>query len=149
MTPLDPPMVHPGSPNARSTDPVESHQAADSISADASAASQAAVLAALESTLTPLADQEIARIVNRAERRFSDSRLRTARHELEEAGAVREVGTVKLAGSRSPSRTWEVVPAGERAATSHEDTVTDRDEPAAGGVGSEDWFLEEPKGWEL
>lgn len=102
------PTVFPGSPNARRTDPVESHEAADSITPDVTAASQAAVLNALGSVLYAVTDQEIAHLVNREQIRFSESRLRTARHELEEMGVVRHAGRSKPPGARTYSRTWEL-----------------------------------------
>ena len=50
-----------------------------------------------------LTDEEIAGYLKG---RFSPSRVRTARHELEEDGKVREAGFVKPAGRRTRMRTW-------------------------------------------
>lgn len=103
------PMVWPGSPNARESDPVESHQAADSVNVRKAEASQNAVLGALHSSLTPLTDTEIVHLVNREGKVFSESRIRTARKELEELRKVVQDGTIKPAGARTPHRTWRAV----------------------------------------
>lgn len=103
------PMVWPGSPNARADHPVESHQAADSITPKKAEASQRAVLEALRSSLTPLTDTEIVHLVNRERKLFSESRIRTARKELEEMGRVEQDGTIVPAGARTAHRTWRAV----------------------------------------
>lgn len=99
------PTVYPDSPRARRTDPLTSHEAADATSGSV-AASQAAVRDILASVMFPLTDTEIIRLVNREAHVFSESRLRTARHELVEAGVVTDAGTVKPEGARTRSTVW-------------------------------------------
>lgn len=90
------------SARARLTDPLTSHAAAD-LTEDKVAASQRAVLAILTEAMMPLTDEEI---VGYLKREFSPSRVRTARHELEEDGLVMCAGTVKPPGKRAACRTW-------------------------------------------
>lgn len=103
-----PPMVYPGSPNVRSTDPLTSHEAAD---LSDTAASQLEVMRILEHADRPLSDGEIYRehlaapVLNPWS--FSDSRLRTARHELVEAGSVVEAGEGRTSKGRR-CKTWAV-----------------------------------------
>lgn len=96
--------VWPDSPRARATDPLESHEAADATQGSV-AASQAAVLTVLEDALMPLMDEEIAGYLKG---RFSPSRVRTARHELEEDGRVVSTGSVRPPGRRTRCRVWTV-----------------------------------------
>lgn len=103
-----PPMVYPGSPNVRSTDPLTSHEAAD---LSDTAASQLEVMRILEHADRPLSDGEIYRehlaapVLNPWS--FSDSRLRTARHELVEDGRVVEAGEGRTSKGRR-CKTWAV-----------------------------------------
>lgn len=103
-----PPMVYPGSPNVRSTDPIESHEAADRTD---TAASQLEVMRILAQAGRPMSDGEIYRehlaapVLNPWS--FSDSRLRTARHELVEDGLVVEAGEGRTAKGRR-CKTWAV-----------------------------------------
>ncbi len=99
---MTPQTVWPDSPRARATDPTESHLAADATQGSV-AASQAAVLAILDDALLPLTDEELAGYLKG---RFSPSRVRTARHELEEDGRVVSTGTVKPPGRRTRCRVW-------------------------------------------
>lgn len=106
-----PPMVYPGSPNVRSTDPIESHEAADRTDV---AGSQQEVLRILQGAGRPLGDGEIYRthILNPGplDVVWSEARLRTARHELVEAGMVVDAGVgVTRAGRRC--RVWAAVSA--------------------------------------
>jgi hypothetical protein len=93
-------------PRARATDPTTSHTAADTTE-NRVAASQYAVARILEDAGKPLTDTQIA-IKARWDYgyRFSDSRLRTARHELVESGHVKDVGTTKPDGHRSHMILW-------------------------------------------
>lgn len=93
-------------PRVRKTDPLPSHEAADA-TAGSVAASQVAVLDVLATALMPVTDAEI---VGYLKGRFSPSRIRSARHELEEQGRVRCAGVVKPPGHRTRCRTWEVTP---------------------------------------
>ena len=98
-----PPMVYPGSPNVRSTDPLTSHEAAD--------LSELEVMRILEHADRPLSDGEIYRehlaapVLNPWS--FSDSRLRTARHELEVEGRVVAAGEGRTSKGRR-CKTWTV-----------------------------------------
>lgn len=99
------PMVWPESPNARRTDPVTSHEAADLTD---TARSRAAVLTILRAASKPLSDEEI----DRAHRTltltpFTPSRMRTARHELVERGSVVAVGVTRSATGRKTT-TWSL-----------------------------------------
>jgi len=101
-------MVFPGSPNVRSTDPLTSHEAADLTD---TAASQLEVMRILEHADRPLSDGEIYRehlaapVLNPWS--FSDSRLRTARHELVVDGFVVEAGEGRTSKGRR-CKTWAV-----------------------------------------
>lgn len=103
-----PPMVYPGSPNVRSTDHLTSHEAADLTD---TAASQLEVMRILEHADRPLSDGEIYRehlaapVLNPWS--FSDSRLRTARHELVVDGFVVEAGEGRTSKGRR-CKTWAV-----------------------------------------
>ncbi len=92
----------------RRTDPLTSHAAGD-VTEGKVAASQHAVARILEDANEPLTDEQIA---TKARwdygMRFSESRLRTARHELVEQGVVIDVGTVKPAGHRSRMTVWKI-----------------------------------------
>jgi hypothetical protein len=104
--------IWPGdSPRARTTDRLTSHEAADA-TAPHIAASQAAVRHVLSSAplagAIPLTDVEIARYAAELGYRFSDSRLRTARRELEDMGIVESAGTVKPSGSRTRFTVWKL-----------------------------------------
>lgn len=113
MTELPPPMLwDDDEPRARRTDPVTSHEAADSTQSKA-AASRDFVLYLLRD-LGPMADHELvdaADLLNARlpeTPRFSPSRLRTARHELTEAGKVTDLGIFRLTVSRRRAQVWGV-----------------------------------------
>lgn len=93
----------------RRTDPITSHAAAD-LTEGKVAASQHAVARILEDAHEALTDEQIARNVRLrfGKNSFSESRLRTARHELVEQGVVIDVGTVKPAGHRSRMTVWKI-----------------------------------------
>jgi hypothetical protein len=95
------------SPRARLFDPVESHEAADA-STTSVAASQAAVLAVLEFGIA-LTDKQIVVEIRRTGQRFSDSRVRSARSELERDGRVHKAGRVKQDGVHAS--VWRIGPA--------------------------------------
>lgn len=78
------PMVWPGSPMVHKSDPIESHLAADSISAEGVRDSQTHVLLDLRGHGRSAAWE----IERRADGRWSPSRIRTALAELEESGLV-------------------------------------------------------------
>lgn len=102
------PIVYPGSPNVRSTDPLTSHEAAD---LSDTAASQLEVMRILAHADRPLSDGEIYRehlaapVLNPWS--FSDSRLRTARHELVVEGRVVAAGEGRTSKGRR-CKTWAV-----------------------------------------
>jgi hypothetical protein len=99
------PMVWPDAPNARRTDPETSHAAADS---NDTAGSRLAVRAVLEGTKKPLADFQIHQAHRLYFRNpYTESRLRTARHELAEAGEVVADGTTRTPTGRR-STTWRL-----------------------------------------
>lgn len=93
------------SARTRRSDPVTSHEAADS---NDTAGSRAEVLRLL-TTLGPLADHELV-----AAHDFNDTahytpqRLRTARHELTENGLVVETGYYHLTNTRRRAKVWEL-----------------------------------------
>lgn len=92
------PMVYPGSANTRRSDPLTSHEAADSVDEAASCAEVRRLLAAHG----PLTDEEIAwkHAAPLPRPMFSQSRLRTARSELKEAGVVIEAGEGRTRSGR-------------------------------------------------
>ncbi len=98
-------------PRVRLTDPIPSHEAADSTE-NVKRDSQLFVLDLLF-LHGPLADHEILTKaedeykVAPAQRRYSPSRLRTARHELVESGEVREAGFYRLTPARRRAVVWE------------------------------------------
>lgn len=98
-----------GGPRARRTDPEESHLAADTSNL---AESQDAVLEALATG--PRTDGDIVRhhydmSLFFGGPKFSDSRLRTARHELVEAGLVENSGIPGSTPSGRKCATWQKV----------------------------------------
>jgi len=95
------------SPNARLSDPTESHEAAGSISVGHKAASQAIILHILRDAGCPLTDEEIGEEAVWFGT-WSPSRLRTARAELVEQGLVRKVGTTLPEGHRTHCALWDV-----------------------------------------
>ena len=88
---------------ARTSDPSTSHEAAMSVSG---AESQRAVYAALCGVDFGLADFELEQ---RLAGRFSPERIRTARHELTEAGRVEFTGVYRMTRSRRRARVWSAV----------------------------------------
>lgn len=102
--------------NTRTTDPDTSLAAA--LGAD-TAGSQLAVLRVLNVTRTPIADREIHASILTSPQSFSrgiqytDSRIRTARKELETLGYVEEVeGVLVQTSLRGRGRTWKITTAG-------------------------------------
>lgn len=100
------------SPNARLTDPITSHEAADSVQSKA-AQSRDFVLYLLRD-IGPASDHELvdaADLLNARlpeTPRFSPSRLRTARHELARDGVVTDTGYFHLTGSGRRAQVWQV-----------------------------------------
>ncbi len=106
-------------PVARSTDPLTSFLAGDSISQERRELSEEAVLWALEHG--PLTDEQIEDKV-RATARYQDAwvpgspRLRTARSQLVKTGQVESSGLKRRTRSGSSATAWQLVsPSGERA----------------------------------
>lgn len=98
-------LIFDDSPRARRSDPQTSHEAADT---NDTARSRAAVLAVLNGSERPLADFEIESVHRTFTRTpFTPSRLRTARHELEEDGVVIPVGTTRTPTGRRAT-TWAI-----------------------------------------
>lgn len=98
-----PPMIFPDdSARVRASDPVTSHEAADSNDV---AESQLQVLATL-AKVGPLADHEIHEWLTHVGILFSPSRVRTARHELLEAGLVEDTGMFHLTPARRRTKVW-------------------------------------------
>jgi hypothetical protein len=90
---------------SRTTDPITSHEAAESVSG---AESQRAVLAALQAVDFGLADFELeARLFGR----FSPERIRTARKELERQGRVEFTGVYRMTRARRRAQVWGAVDA--------------------------------------
>lgn len=99
-----------GGPRARLTDPDTSHLAAEAADLEGS---QAVVHAVLEyAGPDGLTDEEIAEGARQAQflavagRRYSDSRLRTARAELVERGVVVDAGHVRPTAFGHEARVW-------------------------------------------
>ena len=99
-------------PNVRRTDPISSHEAADSVQSKA-AQSRDFVLYLLRD-IGPASDHELvdaADLLNARlpeTPRFSPSRLRTARHELARDGVVTDTGYFHLTGSGRRAQVWQV-----------------------------------------
>lgn len=98
-------------PRARNTDPVESHQAAASVTKLTE--KQDAILALLKSRAGALSDPEIKAIYAQEEifmgwPEQSESGLRTRRAELVRKGLVQRAGTTVLSSGRRAA-TWEPV----------------------------------------
>lgn len=94
----------PGLPRARNTDPVESHEAAASVTNLTE--KQSAVLACLKGAGAPLTDHAIGERYERLREsagwpQQSESGLRTRRSELAAHGRVEKVGRGKLPSGRS------------------------------------------------
>lgn len=93
---------------ARRSDPLTSHEAADS---NNTAASRREVVEVLTWAACDLSDEAIVSaherrfLGGRVGVRFTPSRLRTARHELAEAGVVVEVGEARTRTGRR-CKTW-------------------------------------------
>jgi hypothetical protein len=87
----------------RRNDPITSHEAADSTSRPL-ADSQLFAWVML-ATFGPLADHEL---IVKSSGKWSDSRLRTARHELTEAGTVIDTGIYRLTPSGRRAKVWQV-----------------------------------------
>lgn len=103
--------------DTRRTDPTTSHEARDGVSEQALAESQAEVIAILH-IYGPVTAAEIVELhelrfeLHQASSHLSDSRLRTALHELSKIGHVRVVDTVRRAsragGRETSQRRWAV-----------------------------------------
>ena len=91
------------SPRARLTDPVTSHEAADS-TAGSVKESQSWVFTLLDH-FGPLADHEL---VEHSINTWSPSRIRTARHELVELGAVTDAGFYRFTPAGRRAKVWQV-----------------------------------------
>jgi hypothetical protein len=107
------PTVFPHSADARQSDPIESHEARDSISNEMLAESQAEVLAIL-CLYGPQPDHDIQTIhelrqgFGATEVLLSGQRLRTARHELVELGMVRKSDIPGVTPSGRRASVWAV-----------------------------------------
>lgn len=94
-------------PRARRSDPVTSHEAADSITIDALEASEVEVLTILGTVSRPITADEIIRShgirawSGDAERAWTDSRIRTAISQLRKTGRVVADGRGKTRTGRS------------------------------------------------
>ena len=99
--------------HARVTDPVTSWEAAESVDETKIAASQQAVLTALRKH-GPSTDRNLVQITFQ-QRRFSESRIRTARKELVDMGLVRQAGFHTPSNGRRQT-VWEATPTQERIA---------------------------------
>lgn len=92
-------------PRVRASDPLTSHAAADT---NDTAGSRRAVWLILAAMGKPLADHEIKRIHESASPTpYTEQRLRTARHELQERGVVVEDGTAVTPRGRK-CLTWRL-----------------------------------------
>lgn len=91
----------------RKSDPVTSHESADS---NQVALSQAAVLTIFR-TSEPLADFEVQQ---KLAGRYSPERIRTARHELAEAGVLTFTGYYHLTPRGRRAQVWALAPQGEQ-----------------------------------
>lgn len=92
---------------SRTTDPVTSHEAAAGVDG---ADSRAAVLAELRLRRLGLADFELQ---EQLAGRFSEARIRTARHELAEAGLVESLGIYRLTRAGRRAQVWATTPTGK------------------------------------
>lgn len=96
-------------PAARRSDPVTSHEAADSIRHIRSASCQV-VLFLLDGT--PLADHELVaefeRYLGSYPIKYSAQRLRTARNELTRDGSVTDTGIYRLTPSGRRAKVWQI-----------------------------------------
>ena len=101
-------------PRARRNDRIESHQAADSISAEGLQRSERAVLSVLADAGRPVTDSEMFKMVAARGFVYEDSRLRTARHQLVVAGCVVQAGVGKTPKGRRAA-TWVLNADGEKA----------------------------------
>ena len=99
------PMIWPDeAPRARRTDPIESHLAADMSD---TAGSRRAVLLIPHAYRRAMTDHDIEVEHTRAGGHYTGQRLRTARHELVESGAVVRDGE-KLGPSGYRTRSWRI-----------------------------------------
>lgn len=95
------------SPRARRSDPVTSHEAADSISPEALEASEVEVLAILADVGRPMTAEELTKVHHlrawngTAAGTWTDQRLRTALKQLRRAGRVVVDGRGKTSTGRS------------------------------------------------
>ena len=98
------------SPRVRLTNPITSHEAADSNNIAASARYVVEVLR----VFGPLVDHELVRF-HESDRNasrygtFTPQRLRTARHELTEQGLVEDTGYYHMTDSNRRARVWQIV----------------------------------------
>lgn len=106
---MNPPMIFPDdSPRARTTDPLTSHEAAD-VSASSVALSHRVVEKILEDASGPLTDvQIIHRAIWEHGYRLSESRIRTARKELQTQGRVVDAGVTRVEGHRARMHLWKL-----------------------------------------
>jgi len=92
------------SPRVRRTDPLTSHEAADT---NDTARSIGLVLDILR--VEPLADHEIATLAAARGSRFTGQRLRTARAALVEQGRVEATGIFRLTEHGRRAQVWQVI----------------------------------------
>ena len=93
------------SPRARRTDPITSHEAADSNDVTRSIGW---VLSLLHN-VGPLADHEIEAAARRRDVRFTGQRLRTARAALVRQGKVTDSGETRLTLNGRRAQVWQLV----------------------------------------
>jgi hypothetical protein len=104
MTSTFPPQIllRPDSPRTRLSDPITSHEAADTNNITDSSA---AVLAILATEPEGLADWEIE---FEHDGKYTGQRLRTARHELVESGLVEDTGEFSTTLSGRRCKVWRL-----------------------------------------
>ena len=100
MTTTAPQILPDDTARTRRSDPVTSHEAADSNDVHGS---QVSVLLIL-SMSGPLADHELVERI----KDYSPSRVRTARHEMQEAGLIEYAGFDRLTAGKRRTQVWQV-----------------------------------------
>lgn len=103
-----PPIVTPGSPNARRSDPDTSHEAADGNDIHGARAEVMFYLG-----LEPLADHELVAMFEAdanlvGAKTYTPQRLRTARAELVEMGLVEATGIYRLTATKGKANVWQL-----------------------------------------
>jgi len=100
MTTIAPKILPDDTARTRRSDPITSHEAADTNDVHGS---QVAVLLTLAAS-GPLADHELVARIGF----YSPSRVRTARHELAESGLVEFAGIYRLTAGKRRTQVWQV-----------------------------------------